>query len=440
MRRRSRFATKQKQQQRQGVFADSARRRKRERTRQQLRRVFAQEEGEEEKVQPGGVSGTLKRRMGDEIAEMFDDAGKELYKETVESLKDVLTEQFERSIPALDESLKAEGGRRWQKKASEFYRPWINEMVETIITQGMNEASGALEDVASSYAAEHAVVDEDGKEELLEVPVEETEEVEEVEPEETEGAEEEEEGTEEEGGEEEGGKGETTLEELFASQFPRRKRSQPHRRRVIARQRRMGPDRVYDEDVEYSLKPLREVEEGQRRNRGLPVLEEEEVVEMEEAPRGRSRRRNRGRNANARQRSWHSRRFLAGTRGLDIPEIVWNEIEHYIPDGWEENFAPHLEREGNTIIGDEALIQEVLGELEYIAEMRCGNENYPAWENVEVIEAIGGVFRDAGQEEPSWFATCEDYEAPDEPDYYLSMEPGNARLDLNLRGRAFRGR
>jgi hypothetical protein len=369
--------------------------------------------------------------MGDEIAEMFDEAGKELYNETVESLKGVLREQFERSIPELDQGLRDEGGRRWQQKASDFYRPWINEMVETIITQGMNEASGALEDVASSYASEHAVAPgEEGaeEEELLEVPVEETEEVEEVEPEETEPADEEEEEAE--------GEEDAELEELLAAEFPSRKimRRKPRRREVRAstsrrrRGPRMGPDRHYDDDVEVSLAPLREIEEDRETQR-----------RREPDPRTPRRRTRRG--GGARTRSRHPRK-LAGPRSLDIPEIIWEEIEHYIPDGWAENFEPHLEREGNTVIGDEALIQRILGELKYIAEMRSGNEEYPAWENVEVIDAIGEVFRDAGQQPPAWFATVSDRDEPEEPTGWISMEPGEGfgKFEMNPRSRHFRGR
>lgn len=190
-----------------------------------LRRV-AQED-----TQPGDVSPPLKRRMReDDIVEMFEESGRSLFKKVVEELKDVLRDSFNEAIPELDQRLKDEGGRRWQKAASEFYRPWINDMVETIVTQGMNEAAGALEDVASSYAAEQSAPDdeEDEGDELIEVPKEEVEEVEDVEP-----------------AEEEEGEEDMELEELLAADALPRTITRPkrHRRRVQADERRLPPSR-----------------------------------------------------------------------------------------------------------------------------------------------------------------------------------------------------
>ncbi len=194
-------------------------------------RTAAQQQKQE--AQPGDVSPALKRRMGDDISEMFEEAGKSLYKKVVESLKDVLRDHFNEAIPELDANLQREGGRRWQSAAAEFYRPWINDLVETIITQGMNEASGALEDVASSYAAEHSAPDNDEDENgdsLFEVPIEETEEVEEIDDVES---------TEEEGG----GKEELELEELLSSNatFPSRRRRRSSSKKVYRRRRPRPP-------------------------------------------------------------------------------------------------------------------------------------------------------------------------------------------------------
>jgi hypothetical protein len=309
---------------RQGVFAEGARQRRRQRRRQELRRVFAQEEGEEEKVQPGGVSETLKRRMGDDIAEMFDDAGKELYKETVESLKLVLREQFERTIPELNQALTEEGGRRWTRDASEFYRPWINEMVE----------DGA------------------DKEELLEIPIEETEEVEEVEDEEeAEPAADEEE--------------EADLEELLAAEFPRQKhyRRKPRRRPVFASD---------------------------------PVLEQQTKKKKSN-----SRRHGTG----ARQRSYVPRR--QAQHALHFPDVLWEEIEYFIPDTWEALEELVTVNQDGSVEADDEVLGHLLEELKYIAEMRCGNENYSPQENTQVLDAVGGVLREAGHDVPEWMSECE---------------------------------
>lgn len=385
MARRSITSRRRRPSDRQGESADSARRQYRETRREELRHVFAQKDDEkkEEKVQPGGVSPTLKRRMGDDISEMFDEAGKELYNETVESLKDVLREQFERTIPELDQALRDEGGKRWQRSAAEFYRPWINEMVEVIITQGMNEASGALEDVAASYASEQAVGPEGAEEEeLLEVPVEETEEVEDFEEEEEpEAADEEEEFDEEE--DEEGSSLE--LEELLAAEFPRKKifRRKPQRREVRAEARR-GPDRRDD-------------------NISPPKLSYADFIKKNPGPfvpRSAS---------GARQRSYHPRKMAQGS-SLNIPDQIWGEIDHYISDGWREDIEPYVTVDGNTVSGDPDIIAHILDELGYISGQRCGNENYSAYENVEVIDAINAVLQEAGREPRMTGRDCEGYD------------------------------
>jgi len=209
---------------------------------------------DKQEVSPGDPSATLKRRMkNDDLVELFSNSGKDLYAKVVESLKSVLRDQFNISIPALDQLIREEFGKRGQEAAAEFYRPWINEMVETIVTQGMNEASGALEDVASSYAAEKSAPegDDDDEEELLEVPVEDVEEVDEIEiPEE---GEDETEGEEPPAPASEGE--EVDLDQLFGASTNRTmRRSVPVRRPKRTYKKALGVD-PYNNRLESSNTP-----------------------------------------------------------------------------------------------------------------------------------------------------------------------------------------
>lgn len=198
---------------------------------------------------PGTMSAKLGRRMGDR-AELFDEIGQQFYADAVLAMKDTLTGLFQEQMGTLSDKVKEEFGRRGLEESAPNFSAWMNELVGDLVQFGMEDVSGAVEDLANSIASEYiqdgeeaSEGDEEG-EELFEVEPEEIEEVteEEVEPSEEEPA---------EGEEEEGAEGEEALEDLFAEEGeegeaaarpnakrPRKRRSRPARQRRTARPRR----------------------------------------------------------------------------------------------------------------------------------------------------------------------------------------------------------
>jgi len=148
--------------------------------------------------QPGQVSATLRRRMGDALADIFDDYGPEVYSETVLALKDVILERFKEGFEALDGTVKDELGRRGIEESRQHIRAWSNEIVEDVNHMGLDEVAGALEDYVGTLTAEYQQPEGEEGDELLEVADEDLEEVdveevaeEDVEPEEGEESDEE---------------------------------------------------------------------------------------------------------------------------------------------------------------------------------------------------------------------------------------------------------
>lgn len=191
---------------------------------------------------PGTMSAKLERRMGDR-AELFNDIGQKFYSTAVLSLKDTLTSLFEQQLNQLSDQVREEFGRRGLEESAPHFNAWMNELVGDLVQFGMEDVSGAVEDLANSIAAEYVQESEqtdvgEAEEELFEVSPDEVEEVEEVPEEEVEPAEEGEEAAPAEGEGDEG-----TLEDLFAegarpdARRPRRKARRPSRRQVSARRR-----------------------------------------------------------------------------------------------------------------------------------------------------------------------------------------------------------
>ena len=154
---------------------------------------FAEDEKQDEKKkskekrQPGQTSTALRRRMGDALADIFDQFGPEIYADAILALKDGILEKFKEGFETIDQTVKDELGRRGVDESREHIRGWGDEIVEDIIHAGLDEVGGALEDFVGTLTSEY--VQEEEGEELLEVdefdiePVEEVEE-EEVAPEE----------------------------------------------------------------------------------------------------------------------------------------------------------------------------------------------------------------------------------------------------------------
>jgi len=191
---------------------------------------------------PGTVGDVLRRKMPDHLADLLDEYGQSLYAESVLTIKENLKQLFEATMTDLTSAVQSELGRRGVDESGPHFKPWMNELVEDLINFGMQEVSGTLEDLASSYSAEYIQEESEEGTDLFAVEEEEDyEEIEEVSEEEVEVPLEEEEEPEaaapEEGGE--------TLEELFGEEeaaadtiHPRKRRKRSRRREVTAMRRR----------------------------------------------------------------------------------------------------------------------------------------------------------------------------------------------------------
>lgn len=145
----------------------------------------------QEQRSPGTVSGQLRRRMGDALADIFDDFGPDIYAETVTGIKEAILDSFKTGFEELDQQVKEELGRRGMEESREHIHSWANELVEDINHLGLDDAAAALEDFVSTLTAEYVSEGGEGDEDLLEVADEDLEEPEVVEEEEIEPVEEE---------------------------------------------------------------------------------------------------------------------------------------------------------------------------------------------------------------------------------------------------------
>jgi hypothetical protein len=163
----------------------------------------SKKKGTKEQRQPGQTSPALRRRMGDALADIFDQFGPEIYADAILALKDGILEQFKAGFEAIDQTIKDELGRRGVDESREHIRGWADGIVEDINHAGLDEVGAALEDFVGTLTSEY--VQEEEGEELLEVDELDIEPVEEVEEEEV---------APEEEGEEELALEETDLEDL----------------------------------------------------------------------------------------------------------------------------------------------------------------------------------------------------------------------------------
>lgn len=197
--------------------------------------------------QPGTVSSKLRRQMGDAIADLFDEVGRDFYADALMNVKDVLSSIFEEKLGALSGTVKEELGRRGLEESARHFHGFMNELVSDLVQYGLEDISASVEDIASTMAAQYGSDDEFGAEgdDILEVSPDEVEEVEEVSEEEVEPVEEDL-GDEDLGEEAEpAAEGEEDLEDLFGTdeeaaahavdaRRPKRRRPRPSRRQVHA--------------------------------------------------------------------------------------------------------------------------------------------------------------------------------------------------------------
>ena len=105
--------------------------------------------------EPGRVSDTVRRRMGDTLADLFDEFGPEIYSNASLALKEAILEAFQEGFEGLEQTIKNELGRRGVEESQQHIRAWSAEIVEDINHFGLDEAATALEDFVSSLTAEY---------------------------------------------------------------------------------------------------------------------------------------------------------------------------------------------------------------------------------------------------------------------------------------------
>jgi hypothetical protein len=136
--------------------------------------------------QPGQVSSGLRRRMGDALADLFNEFGPDIYSEAVLAMKDVILDKFRAGFEELDKSIREELGRRGSEESRQHIRNWSEEIVQDVTQNGLTEVANALEDFVATLTAEFQTPDEQEGEDLLEVEDEDVEPVDEVDEEEVE--------------------------------------------------------------------------------------------------------------------------------------------------------------------------------------------------------------------------------------------------------------
>jgi len=125
--------------------------------RQPKRRITAgkrKKKGESKDREPGQLSSTLRRRMGNALADIFDTFGGDIYSDMVLALKESLKDHLQQGVDSIEGEVKEELGRRGVEEAREHFRSWMNEFVEDLIHYGMDEASVTVEELADSLVAE----------------------------------------------------------------------------------------------------------------------------------------------------------------------------------------------------------------------------------------------------------------------------------------------
>ena len=130
--------------------------------------------------QPGTVDNQLRRRMGDALADLFDEFGPEIYSDIVLGLKEQILARFQSGFEEVEQTIKDELGRRGVEESRQHIRGWANKIVEDVNHYGLDEVATALEDYVSSVSAAYISDDSGEGDELLEIEDDEMEDVEDV--------------------------------------------------------------------------------------------------------------------------------------------------------------------------------------------------------------------------------------------------------------------
>ena len=132
---------------------------------------------------PGGVSGGLRQKLGEELAAMLERVGRKTYAAAMERIKSAIGESLMANKAVLLASLRQEFGRRGAKHARRAVSEWLDEIVGDVLTDVAEEVYSDLPEIADALVEETApqsdeepVVGQDDEEEDVEVDEEEPEE------------------------------------------------------------------------------------------------------------------------------------------------------------------------------------------------------------------------------------------------------------------------
>jgi hypothetical protein len=106
-----------------------------------------------ESHQYGSLSKKLSTAVGPALSEILGEFGPELYNGVVTSIKGALKTAFEATLEQVENTVKEELGAQGLKVAQQYYRSWLDELTADLKQHGFDDASVAVEDIASDLAA-----------------------------------------------------------------------------------------------------------------------------------------------------------------------------------------------------------------------------------------------------------------------------------------------
>ena len=82
----------------------------------------------------GGVSGTLRDKLGEELSAMLERVGRKFYAAGCDQIKRAISDSLLANQPALLASVRSEYGRRGATQARKAVREWLDEIVGEVLT------------------------------------------------------------------------------------------------------------------------------------------------------------------------------------------------------------------------------------------------------------------------------------------------------------------
>lgn len=102
----------------------------------------------------GEVSTALRRNLGEDMAQMFNTIGRQLFADIRDSVRGAIGSSLNKHKTALQKAVTAEFGRRGANKAEEYVADWLEEIVGDGITAVAEEVYSDLESISDLMLAE----------------------------------------------------------------------------------------------------------------------------------------------------------------------------------------------------------------------------------------------------------------------------------------------